>query len=432
MKAFILCFSLIIGGLWPSVLSAESELLSLSLQELMHVTVNQRNKPKLYFSKTNPPTKETINIALIVPLSFEREQSVEVIAAARIAAKEINNKGGIDGKRLTVIVADDHFDRENLVKLVKQMVNDYQIKAIIGPFTSKQSIDLSDMITKQLKLPMLLPAANANAITQIDDEDRLFRVSARNAQLADVIVKFLKQRKVTKLGIFYQRDVFGNEITEHVEHTFSSDGGDVLLKYPMSGFVNYKGFDLKNEIARLKNQKVQAIFLPLIYNQSELVVSQITKYWESELPDLIFAEHASQKQSLKSVTKGRNLCVFASVPYQHDKRPAILSGVEEVLNTQFATYTAAYVYDTTYLLGAALAYQQRFDVELSHAIREVSSLEGPIVSASTWPVITHASSSYQFVGQSGKINFDEYGDNQFVVNKVQPFHQFYGDRCLEP
>ncbi|MCW8879216.1 MAG: ABC transporter substrate-binding protein [Kangiellaceae bacterium] len=431
MRVSILKSILFLGALWSACLSAESELLSLSLQELMHVNINQRNKSKLYFSKTNPPTKDSINIALIAPLSFEREQSVEVIAAARIAAKEINKKGGIGGKRLSVIVADDHFDRENLALLVKQMVDDYQIKAIIGPFTSKQSIDLFDVITKQLKLPMLLPAANANAITHLDDEDRVFRVTARNAQLADVITGFLEKRKIKKLGIFYQRDVFGNEITEHVEHTFSRSGGDILLKYPMSGFVNYQNFDLKNEIKRLKEQRVRAVFLPLIYNQSELVVSQLTKYWESNLPYIIFAEHASQKQSLKSVTKGRELCVFASVPYQHNKRPAILAGVEEVLNTQVATYTAAYVYDITYLLGAALSYQQKFGSALNSSIRKVSSLDGPVISANTWPVIVSANSSYRFVGQSGKINFDEHGDNRYVVNKVESFHQFYGDRCPE-
>jgi ABC-type branched-subunit amino acid transport system substrate-binding protein len=410
--------------------TAESEIMALSLHELMQVSVNKKNTSKLYFSKSNPPTEKSLNIALIVPLSEEREQSVEVIAAARIAAKEINESGGINGKKLVVIVADDNFDLSHLSKLVNELKSKYQIQAIIGPITSKQSHDLFNSTPKSERLPMLLPAANADVLSDLDDDDLVFRLSVTNSQLAETIDQFLIQKEVKKLAIFYQRDVFGTEIAENVTTKFEKHDGEVVFRYPMSGLVDYEKINLSNELKTLQALKVDALFMPILYNELKVVLKQLTEIWQGTLPIIVLPEHASRTPIEKERINNRSVCVYSAVPYLSNKWPEILTGVEEILETRVATYTAAYVYDITYLVAGAFLYQNESQRNFSQALRHITAARGPIITPKTLQKIDPLQQShYQFIGQSGAVVFDQNGDNDIVSSTMESFHQYYaGDK----
>lgn len=410
--------------------TAESEIMALSLHELMQVSVNKKNTSKLYFSKSNPPTEKSLNIALIVPLSEEREQSVEVIAAARIAAKEINGSGGINGKKLVVIVADDNFDLSHLSKLVNGLKSKYQIQAIIGPITSKQSHDLFNSTPKSERLPMLLPAANADVLSDLDDDDLVFRLSVTNSQLAETINQFLIQKEVKNLAIFYQRDVFGTEIAQNVTTKFEKHDGEVVFSYPMSGLVDYEKINLSNELKALQAMKVDALFMPILYNELKVVLKQLTETWQGTLPIIVLPEHASRTPIEKERINNRSVCVYSAVPYLSNKRPEILTGVEEILETRVATYTAAYVYDITYLVAGAFLYQNESQRNFSQALRRITAAKGPIITPKTLQKIDPLQQShYQFLGQSGAVVFDQNGDNDIVSSTMESFHQYYaGDK----
>jgi branched-chain amino acid transport system substrate-binding protein len=79
---------------------------------------------------------ETIKIGLSAPLTGEAASFGEgALAGAELAIKEINDAGGINGKKLELIAEDDKCSNEG-VKTFNKLVNADKVTAIIGPVCS--------------------------------------------------------------------------------------------------------------------------------------------------------------------------------------------------------------------------------------------------------------------------------------------------------
>jgi branched-chain amino acid transport system substrate-binding protein len=84
--------------------------------------------------------------------------------AAQLAADEINAKGGIDGRKIEIIVYDDHSSSAEAVRAFQRAVNEDKVNAVIASYTSEVVLALEPWAAR-LKTLMITPGAASDVIT---------------------------------------------------------------------------------------------------------------------------------------------------------------------------------------------------------------------------------------------------------------------------
>ena len=85
--------------------------------------------------------------------------------AAQMAAKEINAKGGVDGRKIEIVTYDDHSSSADAVRAFQRAVNEDKVNAVIASYISEVVLALEPWASR-LKTPMITPGAASNEITR--------------------------------------------------------------------------------------------------------------------------------------------------------------------------------------------------------------------------------------------------------------------------
>jgi branched-chain amino acid transport system substrate-binding protein len=84
--------------------------------------------------------------------------------AAQLAAEEINAKGGVNGRKIEIIVYDDHSASADAVRAFQRAVNEDKVNAVIASYTSEVVLALEPWAAR-LKTVMITPGAASDVIT---------------------------------------------------------------------------------------------------------------------------------------------------------------------------------------------------------------------------------------------------------------------------
>jgi branched-chain amino acid transport system substrate-binding protein len=85
--------------------------------------------------------------------------------AAQLAADEINAKGGIDGRKIEIVVYDDHSSSAEAVRAFQRAVSEDKVNAVIASYISEVVLALEPWAGR-LKTLMITPGAASDVITQ--------------------------------------------------------------------------------------------------------------------------------------------------------------------------------------------------------------------------------------------------------------------------
>jgi branched-chain amino acid transport system substrate-binding protein len=85
--------------------------------------------------------------------------------AAQLAAEEINAKGGVDGRKIEIVVYDDHSSSAEAVRAFQRAVSEDKVNAVIASYISEVVLALEPWAGR-LKTMMITPGAASDVITQ--------------------------------------------------------------------------------------------------------------------------------------------------------------------------------------------------------------------------------------------------------------------------
>lgn len=85
--------------------------------------------------------------------------------AAQLAAEEINAKGGVNGRKVEVVVYDNHSSAAESVRAFQRAVNEDKVNAVIASYISEVVLALEPWAAR-LKTVMITPGAASDVITQ--------------------------------------------------------------------------------------------------------------------------------------------------------------------------------------------------------------------------------------------------------------------------
>ena len=185
-----------------------------------------------------------------------------------IAFSEINDAGGVNGRKLELIAEDDAYEPMKTIAAAKKLVEQDKVAALVAVTGTAPSAALLPFI-KESKTPMLFPYAFAHALTTPLNRDvftTLPEVRVQMMVLANYILKDLEQ---TKVAAIYQNDDFGQDAVAGLDERFGA-AKVPLVKLPFDrGTTNFSGV-----VAQAKAAGVEHIVFLGIPKDAALVMRE--------------------------------------------------------------------------------------------------------------------------------------------------------------
>src|SRR3954468_2473412 len=97
------------------------------------------------------------------------------IKGATLAVEQLNAAGGVNGRKVQLLVRDSKATPETGVQLTRDAVLRDKVSAIFGPVSSAVAIAMTD-VAKQYKTPIFFHTANSQALTGADFQKYAFSV----------------------------------------------------------------------------------------------------------------------------------------------------------------------------------------------------------------------------------------------------------------
>ncbi len=148
---------------------------------------------------------------------------------ATLAVEEVNARGGVRGRQLKLLVADDRqkpqVAREAFSSLVAQGAT-----AVVGPMTSSVATEVVSL-ANEARIPLISPTTSTNTLSGKDDY--FFRVYPGSRTMAEALARYaFEQRKLRRFGVFY--DLSNRSHTEGWLNYFTAEfealGGEVIAR----------------------------------------------------------------------------------------------------------------------------------------------------------------------------------------------------------
>jgi branched-chain amino acid transport system substrate-binding protein len=162
---------------------------------------------------------QTSNVALL---------GQEQVTGAKIAEQYFNEKGGVNGTPIKLILQDTAGDEAGAINAFQTLISRDKVVGILGPTLSQQAFS-ADPIADRAKVPVLGPSNTAKGIPDIGDF--VARVSAPVSVVAPNAVKTaLKLNpQIKKVAVFYaQNDAFSKSETEIFQQTVKDQKLDLV------------------------------------------------------------------------------------------------------------------------------------------------------------------------------------------------------------
>ena len=323
---------------------------------------------------------EPIKIGLIDPLSGPiAYDGQSVVNGAKLAAEEINKKGGLLGGRpIELIIEDGQGMPAQSLAAAEKLINRDKVVALMGCYRSSASLAVQPIAEKN-KIPMMSVVSSAPKLTE-GGFKYYFRNTPKEAMLVDVAARYL----ITKLGIkkvsfLGPNDEWGRAGLEGWTEMIKKHGGQVVTAdLFMTGETNYQPYLTKIKSINPDAMAVQAETLDgsMIFKQAKEMGLDITKIGSGPMASQKFMELA------KDASEG----IYSILPWVHTYDTPENKAFTENYSKRFPDrgipdkYGAA-GYDGIYVFAAAITKGGKADRESIRngmTMVDVKTLQGTV------------------------------------------------------
>ena len=225
----------------------------------------------LFAAGCSKSESDTIAIGGIFPLSGDvAVYGVECKKGIDLAIDEINEAGGVNGKKLVLIGEDDEGKPDKSVNAFKKLTTKDKVKFIIGSLTSG-CVQAVTTLAQAGRVIQIAPAATSPAIT--DAGDYIFRACFIDPFQGTVGGKFATDTLGAKrAAVLYDiQNDYSVGLEENFVKAFETGGGTVVARESYS--TGDKDFNA--QLTKIKNAAPDVVYIPDYYGTVALIARQL-------------------------------------------------------------------------------------------------------------------------------------------------------------
>lgn len=207
---------------------------------------------------------ETIKIAGIFALTG---RAAHIGTAQRdavvLAIDEMNANGGINGKKLEIVMGDTESNPTKAVMALKKIIDSDDVVAIIGPTTTGTAMAMRPLIEKE-KIPTFMHSGGdviLKAPLSKDDPAStpkwIFKSPYRAAHAMGKICEYMKNNDMKKVGFIYSNEGFGKDGLKNIRVQAPVFGIEIAAEEAFAP----KDVDMTVQLTRINAKGVDAVIV---------------------------------------------------------------------------------------------------------------------------------------------------------------------------
>ncbi len=226
-------------------------------------------------------------IRIGMPTSMQLQVGRDTQDAAKMAIEDINAKGGVLGRQLELVVADETENPETGISAIKKLTADEKVDVLIGGYTSGVTLaqlpHISAAKTIYLNVGSASPSTNAKVKTDYDNYKYIFRVGPLNAahqarQLTNFISIFVKgELGIGKVAIVGENAKWVQDLVPLLKKGATEAGVDVRA----TEFFDAQTSDFSPLFSKVKDSGAQYMVVVLSHASSDIFAKQ---WYDSRFP----------------------------------------------------------------------------------------------------------------------------------------------------
>jgi len=225
------------------------------------------------------PSGAPIRIGLLAPLTgsggaYGKEEET----AAKAAAAHINAHGGVLGRPLEIVVADDETTPTAGVSAARKLIDVDGVVAITGVWSSAVALAVRPVAME--KSVALLPVGSADELTEGDNKGLVWRFQTNGKNWGQAFANVAYKDGARTASILVLQTPFTLSTVKPFADRFTQQGGKVLDTL----YFNPNQPSYRAEVEKIFSKKPDAVFLPSYIPEFSAIVREIYRSgYESKL-----------------------------------------------------------------------------------------------------------------------------------------------------
>ncbi|MGE4159727.1 MAG: ABC transporter substrate-binding protein [Planctomycetota bacterium] len=214
--------------------------------------------------------EESITLAVCAPFTGDCADYGKMIQrGVNLKLKEINDKGGIHGRKVRLVFKDDEGRGDAAAIVAHDVASNNSISAVIGHFNSSCSMAAKPIYMKQ-GLVALTPGSTNVDVCQ--GSPWFFRNLYRDDFQGECIARFLAEcLKVHRVVVIYENDTYGTGLKTFFLKKAQELGLEIVSEY---GY-NRESKDFSSIISKVKYGNPEVVFVSGLYTEAGLIASMM-------------------------------------------------------------------------------------------------------------------------------------------------------------
>jgi len=194
---------------------------------------------------------------------------------ATLAIKQVNAKGGVLGKQLTLVIADNKSEAAEAANSMQKLITQDKVVAVIAPIASS-SVIAGAQVNQDNKVLAISPTASNPKVT-VDPatnkvRDFMFRAAFIDPFQGSVMANFATKTLKAKTAAIYidNSSDYAKGLGQFFKETFIKNGGQIIAEEAYLA----KDTDFKATLTKIKVVNADVIFVPGYYQEVGMLIKQ--------------------------------------------------------------------------------------------------------------------------------------------------------------
>jgi branched-chain amino acid transport system substrate-binding protein len=189
-----------------------------------------------------------------------------------LRVEEINEQGGINGRKIKLLVEDHGYDPKKAVLAAQKLVNQDKIFLMVGHIGTAQN-NAAMPIQFEKDVINFFPLTAAREMYEPFHRLKFSVAPTYYEQIKNALPKLIRQKNITKVCAIYQDDEFGLEVLRGAEDALKSD------KMALTEKASFKrgATDFSSQVARTKAAGCELVVLGTIIRETVGTIGESRK-----------------------------------------------------------------------------------------------------------------------------------------------------------